>query len=79
VNIFSIAVDPAHMRDRYPGDGNTRSSYRCKNAEGCQFFRYEVASLDAVLPVGLSYFAFRRLSEKQKRKTKNSAIFATLR
>jgi hypothetical protein len=34
---------------------------------------------DILLPEGLCHFAFRRLSEKQKRKTKNSAIFAALR
>jgi len=32
-----------------------------------------------LLPEGLSRFAFRRLSEKQKKRTKNSANFATLR
>ena len=33
---------------------------------------------DILLPQRLSHFAFRRLSEKQKRKTKDSAIFAAL-
>jgi hypothetical protein len=32
-----------------------------------------------LLSEGLSRFAFRRFSEKQKRKTENSAIFAALR
>jgi len=31
---------------------------------------------DNLLPEGLCHFAFRRLSEKQKRKNKDSAIFA---
>jgi hypothetical protein len=34
------------------------------------------ANTGTLLPEGLSRFAFRRLSEKQKRKTKNSAISA---
>jgi hypothetical protein len=37
------------------------------------------ANMGILLPEGLCHFAFRRLSEKQKRKTKNSAIFAALR
>jgi len=37
INIFFIAVEK-------DGDGNTRSSWRCINAEGQQFLRYKVAS-----------------------------------
>jgi len=66
------------MRDRDAGNGKALSSLRCRNDNSHQFFGCKVPK-GILLPEGLCHFAFRRLSEKQKRKTKNSAIFAALR
>jgi len=53
------------MRDRDAGNGKALSSLRCGNDKEINSLvaRYQSGIL---LPEGLSRFAFRRLSEKQK-------------
>jgi len=54
------------MRDRDAGNGKALSSLRCGNDKEINSLvaRYQSGIL---LPEGLSRFAFRRLSEKQKK------------
>jgi len=54
------------------------SSLCCKKATHDRCFQYNENS-DVIFHEELCHFAFRRLSEKRKRKTKTSAIFAALR
>jgi len=67
ISNFSIAVDPALKRDRYPGNGKALSSLSCYKATYHRFFRGMVANSDDLFPEGLCCFAFRPLSEKQNR------------
>jgi len=69
-NTFSIAVDPALERDRFPGNGKTLSSLRCKKITHRRFFRDMVAILDDILPEGLCHFDLR-LSTKSKIENNN--------
>ena len=58
------------------GDGEPLSSFRCGNDTSHQCFGCEIANTSILLPEGLIRFAFRRLSEKQKREPKTLRTFS---